>query len=89
MAGTPPKKTPRHIRFVTVGTEQDVLKGTAVVAVQNNHSGANLAAISFYKPWKQWVVVEFNPLSVWSADCLLDVAEKLEDLNQGRASSGG
>ena len=86
MSGSSPKKTQRHIRFVTVGTEQDVLKGTAIVAVQNNHSGANLAAISFYKPWKQWVVAEFNPRSVWSADCLHDVAGKLEDLNHGRAS---
>lgn len=52
----------------------------------NNKSGDRLGIVLFYKDWNQFV---YSPSdgSIYSADCLEDIAEFLRELNKKKEQS--
>lgn len=50
---------------------------------KNNKNGGELCEIQYYPYFKQWSVVQFNTQAVFSAGCLKDIANFLEQLNKG------
>ena len=46
----------------------------------NNKTRGTLCFINWYVGWKQWVVGEVCPGSIFSADCLRDIAEFMAQL---------
>ena len=47
--------------------------GKPVYSINNKKSGAPLAQVFWYQPWRQWCA-RFHEDSVWSNDCLMDLA---------------
>ena len=76
----------RKFKFFAVRQTEDVYAGKLLYTVFSNKSGAELAVIFWYPQWKQWVF-RADDDSVWSADCLHDVIEVLNELNGG--NNGG
>ena len=52
----------------------------------NKKSGTELAGITLYEPWNQWVA-EFNPGCVFNSICLNDISDFLTQLNQATKKS--
>lgn len=46
-----------------------------------NKSGEDLGNAEYYKPWRQWVM-EFKEDYVFNAQCLIDIADFLSQLNK-------
>ncbi len=47
----------------------------------NNEVGPHLADLTYYKPWRQWVIA-FQPGCVFNNTCLNDISHFLGQLNQ-------
>ena len=60
--------------------EFDAFMGQPVYACKNNRYGDQLAQIYFYAPWKQYVA-DFSKTVVFSADCLADIQDFLNQVN--------
>jgi hypothetical protein len=50
--------------------------------VVNIKSHDILAEINYHKPWRRLVMDRVGRATVWSSDCLRDVAAFLEELNR-------
>jgi hypothetical protein len=58
----------------------DFTKVKDLWVIRNIKSGVPIAALEYYAPWRQWVLSAVNPGSVFSADCLTDIADFLVQL---------
>ena len=70
----------KYIRFELSDTKH---AGKPVYDVVNKKSGAPLAMMFWYTRWRRWCAT-FKEDTVWSADCLQDVAAELERLNKAK-----
>jgi hypothetical protein len=70
--------TPIKYKFITVGINPDFAewKGKPAYTVINNKSTQELARIIWYPLWRRYIV-QFNPNSIWSDDCLADIQDAL------------
>jgi len=50
--------------------------------INNKKSGANLGAVEYFGPWKQFVFFAESDLCIFSADCLQDIINFITDLNK-------
>ena len=48
----------------------------------NIKSEAPLCSIEYYKPWRQWAVTSVCPGTVFSGDCLTDIANFMGQLEK-------
>jgi hypothetical protein len=65
----------RKYRYITIRQEDgEVFDGYPVYRIFNNRAGAQLGIISWYKPWKQWVLSS-QPECVFNDSCLRDVLD--------------
>ena len=48
----------------------------------NKKSNSPLCAIGYYKPWHQWVMLKLADDAVFNNQCLLDIADFLDQLNE-------
>lgn len=71
-------QTPIKYKFITVGIDptQATWDGKPLYTAMNNKSRQELARLVWYKPWRRYIV-QFNPDSVWSSDCLADIQDAL------------
>lgn len=67
----------KFIRF-----EESALDGKPAWKVVNKRAGDIIGVISWYAPWKTHIC-QFDPNSIWSRDCLVDVAEFMGTLKKG------
>jgi len=65
----------KYIYFVKVELKNVPLS----YACRTNKTDAELGGVFYYKRWKCWAFVA-NAEAVWSADCLRDVQDFLEQL---------
>jgi hypothetical protein len=70
-------------KFIRIGAPVDgeQFSGKPIYWVTNLKSGPAIGQIFWYAAWRRWTA-RFDPDSVWSADCLRDVASYLEQLNK-------
>lgn len=47
--------------------------------IYNNNSTEWIGSVVFYKPWKQYVFITKSSGVVWSASCLRDVIDFIEN----------
>ena len=50
----------------------------------NNKTNDPLCSLEYYAPWKQWVLAAKSPTSVFSADCLTNIAHFLNAADQAQ-----
>ena len=72
----------KHIRFESY---MDSMTHWHCVA---NNGGAFLGSVEYYKPWKRFVFYASTVSCVFSADCLRDIADFLEQLEKGGGCDG-
>jgi hypothetical protein len=66
-------------KFITIEQRgAEVFEGKPVWRVFNNKSRVQLAIISWYRPWKQWVFSS-QPECVFNNSCLRDVLDFIEN----------
>lgn len=69
----------KKYKFITIRQENnEVWAGRVVYRVFNNKSNEQLAILSYYKPWKQYVFSSQNGC-VFNNSCLRDVLDFLEN----------
>jgi len=65
----------KKYKFVTIRQNGDeVFEGKAVYRVYNNRRGDQLAILSYYKPWKQYVFSSHDGI-VFNDSCLRDILD--------------
>lgn len=73
-------------RFINIRPRGDDFEGKPVYGVYNNRSGEQIAILSFYRPWKQYVFSSHDGC-VFNDSCLQDVltfmAEQLQEGDDG------
>jgi len=68
----------KKYRFITIQQKHDeIFEGKPVYRVFNNKTHAQLAILSWYKPWRQYVFSS-QPECVFNDACLKDVLDFLE-----------
>ena len=72
-------------RYKFFRTEQasvaDPATGKPYYFVVNNRSGDDIGVIAWYRAWKMYGL-KSEDCAVWSADCLADIIEFLNELNK-------
>lgn len=68
----------KHIYF-----EKDEIQAIDTGWMCYNNSDVILGYVAYYKPWKQCVFENYDENRVFSASCLRDIADFLEQLNRG------
>jgi hypothetical protein len=72
----------KKYKFITIDQHHgEMFEGKPVYRVTNNKSGSQLAIISWYKPWKQWVFSS-HAECVFNNSCLRDVLDFMEHHTQ-------
>ena len=70
----------KRYRYITIQQVNDeAFEGQPVYRVYNNKSGEQLAVLSFYKPWKQYVFSSCETC-VFNNSCLRNVLDFLENV---------
>ena len=72
----------KYLEFIFV---RDTGK-TKAYNVVSTHGGALLATISWYGPWRQYVMFPVR-LTVWNPDCLTTIIEFINELMEERKRS--
>lgn len=72
-----------YLRFGLIVAGGDWPVGS--VGVLSARSGDLLGVIAYYPAWRQYVF-EGKPETVWSAECLIDLTRKLNEMNAERAT---
>lgn len=68
----------KKYKFITIRQENDeMFEKHPVFRVFNNRTGSQLAIISYYKPWKEYVFSS-QPECVFNNTCLMDVLDFIE-----------
>ena len=69
----------RRYRFIYVARnlERDSHAGKPIYYIFNRKSNTAIGRLLWYPRWKRWIA-QFDPESVWSADCLADVGNAIE-----------
>ncbi len=47
----------------------------------NNKTNSRLLLIDYYKPWRQFCVIDVEENTIFNVDCLCNIADFLEQLN--------
>ena len=69
----------KKYRFITIKQlDEELFEGKPVFRIYNNKGGEQLAILSFYKPWKQYVFSSRGD-SVFNNSCLRDVLDFMEN----------
>ena len=69
----------KKYKFITIRQDGgEIFEGKPVYRVFNNKQGGQLAILSYYKPWKQYVFSSHDGC-VFNRSCLLDVLDFLEN----------
>ena len=72
---TPDAAKGKKYRFITIRREHgEVFEGHPVYRVFNNKSNGQLAVLSYYRPWKQYVFSSHDGC-VFNDSCLRDVLD--------------
>lgn len=66
----------KKYKFITI--EKSTLSGTTYT-INTKRDQDFLGAIEFYPPWRQYVLRPWDGNTVWSADCLRDVIDFIEN----------
>ena len=66
-------------KFIRFDKTEEIFAGRETYNIINKRYGTILGQILQYPPWRQWIC-RFNPDSIWSQDCLTDIAEFLRSL---------
>ena len=66
-------------KYITVAEtdKKDPETGKPLWTVKNNRSGELLGVLLYYQPWRMYIA-QFNDSSVFSHDCLTDIADALK-----------
>ena len=67
----------KKYKFITI-KEKRINNEFTWQEIINNKSGASLGSISFYHPWRQYVMLP-NEGTAWSTDCLKDIIDFMEN----------
>lgn len=79
------KTTYKYIEFVEVAQKPKTKAWTC----HNRRSGVALGYIEWYASWRQYVYTDYGPgLAVYSASCLRDIADFLEQVNKEHKERG-
>ena len=70
----------KKYKYITIkNVEQEKFEGRLVYRIYNNKNGSQLAILSYYKPWKQYVFSSREEC-VLNDSCLKDVLEFMNTL---------
>lgn len=70
----------KKFKFITIRqNDNETFEGKPVYRVYNNRSGSQLAILSYYKPWKQYVFSSREEC-VFNDSCLRDVLSFMDAL---------
>jgi hypothetical protein len=72
----------KKYKYITVDVVAGALSEHPGYCITNNKYGDVLGTIVYLSSWRQYVV-EFEPCTVFSADCLLDIVDFLKNHAQG------
>lgn len=59
---------------------------TKVWSVDNSNNGSHIGTVRWHGPWRKYVLLPTHP-TIWSADCLQDVARFIDEQMAARKKS--
>jgi hypothetical protein len=78
-------------KFISVGHDRnlnEVYDGKPLYWIVNNRTKMPIGQIFWYRPWRRWCV-RFKEDTVWSSDCLENVANAIAAIAHDDLPGGG